>query len=131
MRRIAVAEPTFSGNEKVYVLDCLESTWISSVGKYIPLFEQAVARVSGARHAIVTNNGTTALHLALVALGVGPGDEVLVHGAEIRVPYGETHEERRKATIKRATWFEQAWVRMTGDLEYMELLEFSFSGEDL
>ena len=62
---------------------------------------------------------------------VGPGDEVLVHGAEIRVPYGETHEERRKATIKRATWFEQAWVRMTGDLEYMELLEFSFSGEDL
>jgi len=62
---------------------------------------------------------------------VGPGDEVLVHGKEIRVPYGETREERRQATIKRATWFEQAWIRMTGDLEFMELLEFSFSGEDL
>ncbi|MEI6572795.1 MAG: hypothetical protein WCO61_04535 [Alphaproteobacteria bacterium] len=62
---------------------------------------------------------------------VGPGDEVLVHGEEIRVPYGETREERRQATIKRATWFEQAWVRMTGDLEYMELLEFSFSGEEI
>ena len=62
---------------------------------------------------------------------VGPGDEVLVHGEEIRVPYGETREERRQATIKRATWFEQVWVRMTGDLEYMELLEFSFSGEEI
>lgn len=78
MGRIVVAEPTLTGNERAYVLDCIESTWISSVGKYINLFEQAIARVSGARHAIVTNNGTTALHLALVALGVGPGDEVLV-----------------------------------------------------
>jgi uncharacterized Zn finger protein len=62
---------------------------------------------------------------------VEPGDEVLVHGKEIRVPYGETHTERRKATILRATWMEQLWTRLTGDLEFMELLEFSFSGEDL
>lgn len=64
-------------------------------------------------------------------VAVEPGDEVLVHGKEIRVPYGETREERRKATIKRASPAEKLWVRMTGDLEFMELLEFSFSGEDL
>lgn len=78
MKRISVAEPTLTGKEREYVLDCIDSTWISSVGKYLPLFEASVAEVSGARHAIATNNGTTALHLALVALGVQPGDEVLV-----------------------------------------------------
>ena len=78
MKRISVSEPTFSGREREYVLDCIDSTWISSVGKYLPLFEAAVAKASGTRHAIATNNGTTALHLALVAMGVGPGDEVLV-----------------------------------------------------
>jgi hypothetical protein len=62
---------------------------------------------------------------------VQPGDEVLVHGEEIRVPYGETRTERRNATITRASWIERKWTEMTGDMEYMELLEFSFSGEKL
>ncbi|MCX7347744.1 MAG: hypothetical protein NTU78_18810 [Alphaproteobacteria bacterium] len=62
---------------------------------------------------------------------IKPGDEVLVHGKPIVVPYGETTAERRKATIKRAGWIERKWVKMTGDLEFMELLEFSFSGEEL
>ena len=75
---IFVAQPTLSGKEKEYVLDCLDSTWISSVGKYIELFEESFARFVGVKHAVATNNGTTALHLALVALGLGPGDEVLV-----------------------------------------------------
>jgi uncharacterized Zn finger protein len=60
---------------------------------------------------------------------VNPGDEVLVHGAEIRVPYGESRNERRMATIRRASWIERKWTEMTGDMEFMELLEFSFSGE--
>jgi uncharacterized Zn finger protein len=60
---------------------------------------------------------------------VYPGDEVLVHGNEIRVPYGETRVERRMATISRATWLERKWTELTGDMEFMELLEFSFSGE--
>jgi hypothetical protein len=60
---------------------------------------------------------------------IEPGDEVLVHGSPIHVPYGETATERRKATIRRAGWLERQWVKMTGDLEFMELLEFSFSGE--
>jgi perosamine synthetase len=76
--RIAVAQPTLNGNERRYVLDCLDTTWISSNGPYIQAFEEAFARFCGVRHAVATNNGTTALHLALVALGLGPGDEVLV-----------------------------------------------------
>jgi perosamine synthetase len=75
---IPVAAPTLNGNEKAYVLDCLESTWISSSGKYLDRFEAAFAEFCGVRHAVACSNGTTALHLALVALGIGPGDEVIV-----------------------------------------------------
>ncbi|MEM8856313.1 MAG: hypothetical protein AAGD34_21645 [Pseudomonadota bacterium] len=56
-----------------------------------------------------------------------PGDEIIVHGTEIRVPYGEVVSIPREATIVRATLLERLWVRMTGDLEFMELCEFSFS----
>jgi perosamine synthetase len=77
-RFIPVAAPTLSGNEKAYVMDCLESTWISSSGKYIELFENAFAEFCGVKHAVSCSNGTTALHLALIALGVEPGDEVIV-----------------------------------------------------
>jgi len=60
---------------------------------------------------------------------IQPGDEVLVEGKEIRVPYGETLSERRPAIVKRATWLERKWTELTGNMEYMELLEFSFSEE--
>jgi perosamine synthetase len=75
---IPVAAPALDGNEKAYVLDCLESTWISSSGKYLDRFEAGFAEFCGVRHAVACSNGTTALHLALAALGVGPGDEVIV-----------------------------------------------------
>jgi perosamine synthetase len=75
---IPVAAPDLNGNEKAYVLDCLDSTWISSSGKYLEQFEARFAEFCGVRHAVATSNGTTALHLALLALGVGPGDEVIV-----------------------------------------------------
>ena len=75
---IPIASPDLSGKESAYVNECLESTWISSVGHFITDFEAAFAKVAGTRHAIATNNGTTALHLALVAIGIGPGDEVIV-----------------------------------------------------
>ncbi|MDX2264187.1 MAG: hypothetical protein NW215_04380 [Hyphomicrobiales bacterium] len=68
---------------------------------------------------------------AHVELGGGvkvyPGDEVIVHGAPIRVPYGETAVINRRATVIRANWLERTWTRLTGDLEFMELCEFSFS----
>ena len=76
--RIPVARPIFNGNETKYVQDCLESGWISSVGKYVERFEAEFARQSAARHAFSCANGTCGLHLALLALRVGPGDEVIV-----------------------------------------------------
>jgi perosamine synthetase len=78
MKKISVAMPTLGGNERIYVLDCIDSNWISSLGKYIGAFEDSFASFCGVNHAIAVNNGTTALHLALVALGLGPGDEVIV-----------------------------------------------------
>ncbi len=75
---IPVAAPVLAGNERAYVLDCLESTWISSNGAYLERFERAFAEFCGVRHAIACCNGTAALHLALLALGVGPGDEVII-----------------------------------------------------
>jgi len=60
---------------------------------------------------------------------VHPGDEVLVHGAPVVAAYGELVVEDRMATITRATWLERQWVRLTGDFDFMELCEFSFSEE--
>lgn len=78
MNKIFVAQPKMAGNERKYVLDCLDSNWISSNGKYIGAFEESFAKFCGVKHAIATNNGTTALHLALVALNLKPGDEVII-----------------------------------------------------
>jgi perosamine synthetase len=75
---IPVCEPTLSGNEAKYVMDCLESNWISSAGKYIPLFEEKFAAECGCKYGIACVNGTIALHLALAALGLEPGDEVIL-----------------------------------------------------
>jgi perosamine synthetase len=77
-RELPVAEPALVGRELEYVTDCLESTWISSTGSYIDRFERAFAEFCGVEHAVSCCNGTAALHLALLALGVGPGDEVIV-----------------------------------------------------
>jgi perosamine synthetase len=78
MKRISVAQPKLAGNERKYVLDCLDTNWISSNGKYIGAFEESFAKFCDVKHAIATNNGTTALHLALVALDLQPGDEVII-----------------------------------------------------
>ena len=58
---------------------------------------------------------------------VHPGDEVIVHGSPVAVPYGESRVFERQATITRANGLERAWTRATGDFEFMELCEFSFS----
>jgi perosamine synthetase len=77
-KAINVAEPLLDGNETKYVLDCMQSSWISSRGAYIERFESMVASYCEVPYAVAANNGTTALHLALVSLGIGPGDEVIV-----------------------------------------------------
>jgi perosamine synthetase len=71
-------EPRFQGNEWRYVKECLDSTFVSSVGKFVDRFEADLARYTGARHAIAVVNGTAALHVALQLSGVRSGDEVLV-----------------------------------------------------
>jgi perosamine synthetase len=75
---IPVFAPWLSENVRRYVLDCVDSGWISSLGQYVERFERDFAAFCEARHGVATSNGTTALHLALVTLGIGPGDEVLV-----------------------------------------------------
>jgi perosamine synthetase len=75
---IPVYRPDLSGNEARYVADCIESTWISSKGSYIAQFESQFARRVGVAEATAVCNGTVALHLAMLALGVGAGDEVIV-----------------------------------------------------
>ena len=78
MYSIPIYQPSLSGNERRYILECLDSTWISSKGKFIGEFERGFAGFVGVRHSATVSNGTVALHLALVALGIGPGDEVIV-----------------------------------------------------
>ena len=78
MDRIHVAGPDLTGNEEAYVVDAIRSSWISSTGLYVERFEREFADLCGTRAAISIANGTSALHLALLALGVGPGDEVIV-----------------------------------------------------
>jgi perosamine synthetase len=73
-----VAHPILNGNEKKYVADCLDSTWISSNGSYINRFEQEFAQFIHTNHAITCSNGTTGLHLALMAHGVKENDEVII-----------------------------------------------------
>lgn len=74
---IPLHEPKFVGNEKAYVLDCIDSTFVSSVGKYVDRFEQMMADYTGAKYAVATVNGTAALHIALKLAGVNQGDEVI------------------------------------------------------
>lgn len=78
MKYIPVAEPFLGKEEEKLVLEGLRSGWISSIGKYIPQFEEEFARYCGVRYGVTCSNGTTALHLALVACDIGPGDEVIV-----------------------------------------------------
>jgi perosamine synthetase len=75
---IPISNPSFNGNELAYVTECVQSSWISSTGRFIGAFEQGFADFVSAQHCVATNNGTTAIHLALAALGIGPGDEVIV-----------------------------------------------------
>ncbi len=75
---IPVYEPVLSGKEKGYVLDCLNTNWISSLGKYINKFEDEFSKFCQAKYGVATSNGTTALQLALLVLGIGSGDEVIV-----------------------------------------------------
>jgi perosamine synthetase len=76
--KIPVYQPELNGNEKLYVNECLDTTWISSKGRFINEFESKFADFVGVNYAASVSNGTVALHLAMIALGIGPGDEAIV-----------------------------------------------------
>jgi len=78
MYKYPVYQPSLTGNEKKYINEALDSTWISSKGEFLPKFEKGFADYIGAKYATAVSNGTVAIHLALAALGIGHDDEVIV-----------------------------------------------------
>jgi len=74
---IPLHEPRFVGNEKKYLNECIDSTFVSSVGKFVDEFEKKIANYTGAKYAIATSNGTSALHVSLLLANVGRDDEVI------------------------------------------------------
>lgn len=75
---VPIASPDLAGNEFKYLMDAFISTWISSTGEYIGRFENNFSRYCQCKYGIAVSNGTAAIHLALIALGIGKGDEVIV-----------------------------------------------------
>src|SRR6201998_762612 len=75
---LPISKPYIGSREKELVLDALDSGWVSSIGKYVDEFEQNFAHYCGTQYALSVSSGPTGLHLALVSLGIGPGDEVVV-----------------------------------------------------
>jgi perosamine synthetase len=76
-KNIYLHEPLFVGNERKYVMDAIDSTFVSSVGKYVDRFEEMMREITGAKHAVATVNGTAALHMSLIVAGVQRNDLVL------------------------------------------------------
>ena len=69
--------PRFSGNEKKYLIDCIDTTYVSYVGQYVSRFEDEIRQYTCAKHAVAVSTGTAALHVALLLAEVAPGDEVI------------------------------------------------------
>ena len=74
---IPLHRPVFEGNERQYLIDCIDSNFVSSVGEKVTEFEEKVAKFTGSKYAVATVNGTAALHVAIELAGVKPGDEVI------------------------------------------------------
>ena len=74
---IPLHRPVFEGNERQYLIDCIDSNFVSSVGARVTEFEEKIAEFTGSKHAVATVNGTAALHVAIELAGVKPGDEVI------------------------------------------------------
>ena len=78
MDRISIANPVFNGNEKKYLNECIDTGWISANGRFVSEFEKRFAEFCGTKYALTCANGTVSLHLILAAMGIGPGDEVIM-----------------------------------------------------
>jgi len=78
MKRISIANPVFNGNEKKYLMECIDTGWVSANGRFVKEFEEKFAEFCGTKYALSCCNGTVTLHLILVAMGIGQGDEVIM-----------------------------------------------------
>jgi perosamine synthetase len=78
MNMIPVNEPLLDGNERRYLAECIDTGWISSEGPFVAELEERFAALTGRRHGVAVANGTAAIDAAVDALGLGPGDEVIV-----------------------------------------------------
>ena len=78
MEKIFIANPVFNGNEKKYLDECIDTGWVSANGRFIDEFQKQFAEFCGSRFALACSNGTVTLHLALIALGIESGDEVIM-----------------------------------------------------
>ena len=76
-KKISLHEPKFIGNEKKYLNQCIDTNFVSSIGKFVDKFEKKIASYTGAKYAIATSNGTSALHISLLISGVENGHEVI------------------------------------------------------
>jgi perosamine synthetase len=76
-KKIPLHEPKFIGNEKKYLKNCIDTSFVSSVGKFVDKLEKKIAKYTGVKYAIATTNGTSGLHISLILAGVGPNDEVI------------------------------------------------------
>lgn len=97
---IPVNEPLLAKNTLRYVTECVETGWISSAGRFIRRFEEEYAAHLGVKHAVTTTSGTTALHLAMASLGLGPGDAVIIPDLTmIAVPYAVVYTGARPILV--------------------------------
>ncbi len=76
-QRVGLCEPELKGNELKYLTECIETGWVSTAGKFVTAFEDKIKEISGAKYAIATSTGTSALHTLYLSAGIEPGDEVL------------------------------------------------------
>ena len=83
---ISLHEPSFVGNERKYIKNCLDQGWVSSAGKYVNIFETKIAKYTGAKYAIACINGTSALQISLKLVGVKKSDEVIVSSMTFIAP---------------------------------------------
>lgn len=77
-KKIFMANPVFNGNEKKYLDECIDTGWVSANGRFVNEFEKKFAEFCGTKYALTCSNGTVSLHLCLLGLGIGPGDEVIM-----------------------------------------------------
>lgn len=91
---VPLHQPFFGGNEKKYLSETIDSTFVSSVGAFVDRFETMMQNITGAKFAVATTNGTTALHLSLLVAGVKPGDEVITQALSfIATPNAISHAQ--------------------------------------